>query len=381
LLSLTKIKQIIEFMKNLYLLLIAAIFIPSAVFGQTNYSKKDIKKMKLEKGIYANMSTTKGDILLKLEMDKTPLTVANFVGLAEGNFKYDSITFTTPYFDGLTFHRVIANFMIQGGDPSGNGSGGPGYKFFDEFDTSLTHSGPGILSMANAGPKTNGSQFFITHKATPHLNNKHSVFGHVIKGQNIIDSIEQNDTINTVTIYRIGKPAKKFNAIDVFSTKQSEYKIVNEAKIKKEKIELAIREAEVKKMMSMSQPERIAYFKTTMSGRYPNAKQTESGLMYIVDQEGEGESPATGQTVTVHYTGYFTNGDKFDSSVDRNQPFEFPCGQKRVISGWDEGITLMAVGSKFKLILPYWLGYGETKRGPIPAYSTLIFDVELISFK
>ncbi len=352
------IKKIL-FMKIYSLLLLSVFMMSSVSFSQTRYTKKDIKKLKLEEGIYANMSTNRGDILLFLEKDKTPMTVASFVGLAEGDFKNDTLEFKTPYFDGILFHRVIANFMIQGGDPTGTGSGGPGYKFYDEFDTSLTHSGPGILSMANAGPTTNGSQFFITHKATPHLNNKHSVFGHVMFGQEVVDAIKQNDTIQSVKIYRIGKTAKKFNASTVFKSTIEE---IDNAR----KAELANRNED---------------FRKQLDGKYENATQTESGLMYIVEQEGDGIHPKVGNEVTVHYTGYFTNGKKFDSSVDRGQPFVFPLGKRRVIAGWDEGVALMSKGAKHKLILPYWLGYGTTQRGPIPAKSTLIFDVELLSFK
>lgn len=350
-------------------------------FAQTKYTAKDIKKMKLEKGMYANISTTRGDILLQLEMDKTPLTVANFIGLAEGNFKNDTLEFTKPYYDGLKFHRVIAKFMVQGGDPSGNGSGGPGYKFYDEFDTSLTHKEPGILSMANAGPNTNGSQFFITHVATPHLNGKHSVFGHVIQGQNVIDAVKQNDTIQSIKIYRIGKTAKKFNATEVFATKSAQYKKEVEEKKKKEEADKLAQADEIKKMQSMTQAERITYFKEKMIKIYPNAVQTESGLMYVVEKEGVGEKPKTGQDVTVHYTGYFLDGRTFDSSVQRG-PFSFACGQKRVIAGWDEAITMMSPGAKYKLLIPYWLAYGERGHpAGIPPYESLVFDVELISFK
>ena len=158
--------QKINGMKKIGLTLFAAFALISGI-AQTTYSKKDIKKMKLDKGIYALMSTNKGDILIKLKYEKTPMTVANFVGLAEGNFKNDTLSFTKPFYDGLKFHRVIADFMIQGGDPLGNGQGGPGYKFYDETSKDIKHDGPGVLSMANSGTNTNGSQFFITHKATP----------------------------------------------------------------------------------------------------------------------------------------------------------------------------------------------------------------------
>ena len=174
------------------------------------------KKPKLPDGLYANIITSKGEILLKLEMDSTPLTVANFVGLAEGKIKNTFRAPGKPYYDSLKFHRVLADFMIQGGDPLGNGSGGPGYMFKDEFRVTLKHTGPGILSMANRGPTTNGSQFFITHKKTQWLDGKHTVFGHVVKGQDVVNAIVQNDLIISVKIIRKGKKAKKFNAPKVF---------------------------------------------------------------------------------------------------------------------------------------------------------------------
>lgn len=339
--------------------------------GQTSYSKKDIKKMKLDKGIYALMSTNKGDILLSLAQDKTPMTVANFVGLAEGDFTNGDSVFTKPFYDGIKFHRVIADFMIQGGDPKGNGQGGPGYSFPDEFDKDLKHEGPGILSMANSGPSTNGSQFFITHKSTPWLNGKHTVFGKVIKGMDVVNAIAQNDEITKLTIYRFGKEAKKFDATEVFKREL----------VAKEAIEKAKKERQAK-LLAMSQEEKNADFKARVLAKYPTAVQTESGLMYVVEKTGTGESPmANGTKVKVHYSGYYLeNGDKFDSSVDRGSPFEFNCGQGRVIAGWDEGIPLMNKGAKYKLIIPYWLGYGANGGGPIPAFSDLLFDVELLDY-
>jgi len=336
------------------------------VQAQDRIDKKAVKKMKLDKGVYAVMSTNKGDILLKLEHLKTPMTVANFVGLSEGNFINDTIEFSKPFYDGLVFHRVIPDFMIQGGDPDGTGQGGPGYKFYDEVETDLKHVGPGVLSMANAGPGTNGSQFFITHKATPWLNGLHTVFGNVVKGQDVVNKIATGDTIKSVMIYRFGKSAKKFNATEVFRT---QYEIEAE------------KTKELDSLRNLPIAVRIKNFQEDMIKKYPNAVSLPSGLMYVVDQKGDGKNPTAGTNVTVHYTGYLlSNGNKFDSSVDRDRPFEFPCGQRKVIPGWDEGIALMSKGSKYKLIIPYWLGYGPRANGPIPAYSDLVFDVELLNF-
>jgi peptidyl-prolyl cis-trans isomerase A (cyclophilin A) len=313
----------------------------------------------LDDGIYAKFTTSKGEILLVLEYQKTPVTVANFVGLAEGNFAYDTIVITKPYFDSLKFHRVIADFMIQGGDPLGNGMGGPGYAFPDEIDTTLKHVGPGILSMANAGPNTNGSQFFITHKSTPWLDGKHAVFGRVISGMDVVNKIKQGDMIIKVEIIRVGKKAKKFNATKVFAAGITAMK---------EKQRLAV-------------AKQNADFKTEMAKTYPNAVQTESGLMYEVTKEGNGVYPQAGETVEVHYTGYFTDGKKFDSSVDRKQTFKFILKKGQVIKGWDEGIGYISIGGTAKLIIPYWLAYGEAGRSSIPPKATLIFDVELFSSK
>ena len=353
---------------GLTLFTIAALF---ASVAQTTYSKKDIKKMKLDKGMYAVMSTNKGDILLQLEFEKAPMTVANFVGLAEGDFANAEKVFDKPFYNGLKFHRVIPNFMIQGGDPDGNGQGGPGYSFFDEIHKDLKHDGPGILSMANSGPSTNGSQFFITHKATPWLDGKHSVFGKVLQGQNVVDTIAQYDSIVNITIYRFGKGAKKFNANEVFKKEYAAIEIIE--KEKKERLA---------KMLAMTQEEKNADFKKRVLEKYPTAVQTNSGLMYVVEKTGTGEPPsANGTKVQVHYTGYFLeDGGKFDSSVDRGTPFAFNCGQKRVIAGWDEGVPLMNKGAKYKLIIPYWLGYGPNGGGPIPPYADLLFDVELLDY-
>lgn len=310
----------------------------------------------MQDGIYAKFNTNKGVILVKLTHDKTPGTVGNFIGLAEGNLENDVKPQGKPYYDGLKFHRVISDFMIQGGCPLGSGVGGPGYQFDDEFHPELRHDTPGVLSMANAGPGTNGSQFFITHVETPWLDNKHTVFGHVVEGQDIVDAIQQDDVIESLEIVRVGDEAQKWNAIEAFRTFEGS----------REK-----RIAEQKRQAEEAMEKLAAGF-----------DKTESGLRYKMIQKGNGKKAEKGKTVSVHYTGSLENGMVFDSSYKRKQPIEFPLGKGHVIEGWDEGIALLQVGDKARFVIPSHLGYGSRGAGGvIPPDATLIFDVELMDVK
>lgn len=344
-------------MKKLLLLISAASLLN---FGAAAQKKQKLDKMDKEflskqaDGMYAKMETSKGNIYLMLEFMKTPMTVGNFVGLAEGGIKNTAKKEGVPYYDSLEFHRVIPNFMIQGGCPLGTGTGDPGYKFIDEIDTSLKHTGPGILSMANAGPGTNGSQFFITHVATPWLDGKHTVFGHVIEGQDVVNKIVAGDKIKHLVILRKGKDAEKFDAPKVFMSEQANAGAKAAEKAK------AAQEAQNK----------------ILNEKFGNAKTTASGLRYIIEKEGTGATPNATSNVTVHYTGVFMDGTKFDSSVDRGQPATF--GLNQVITGWTEGVQLMKEGGKIKLICPPNLAYGEAGRPGIPPSSWLVFDIELI---
>ncbi|MDF3027834.1 MAG: peptidyl-prolyl cis-trans isomerase cyclophilin type [Fluviicola sp.] len=332
-------------------------------------------------GIYAAFVTTKGNIIVKLEADKTPMTVANFVGLAEGNLTlFDSVKITKPFYDGLKFHRVIKDFMIQGGDPQGTGMGGPGYKFFDETRPDLTHSGPGILSMANSGPATNGSQFFITHKETPWLNGKHTVFGHVVQGQDVVNKIEANDVMTKVVIIRNGKAYKSWNATEKF--KSSYAKVQAEQEVKKaEQAKLdAIEKDRIAKCAAMSEAEYRVYLLNEIRKKYPNAQQTESGLVYVIQTEGNGTRANKGDNVSTHYTGTFLNGTKFDSSRDRNQPLDFTHNVGQMIAGYDEAISILSKGGRGIFVIPYFKAYGAAGRpGGIPPYSDLVFDIELLN--
>ncbi|MEL6916162.1 MAG: peptidylprolyl isomerase [Bacteroidota bacterium] len=310
----------------------------------------------MQEGIYAKFNTSKGEILVKLTYDKTPGTVGNFVALAEGNLENKIKPQGTPYYNGLNFHRVIPDFMIQGGCPQGTGTGDPGYKFDDEFHPELTHSGPGVLSMANAGPGTNGSQFFITHVATPWLDNKHTVFGHVENGQEVVDTIAQGDALESLEIIRVGDDAEAWNAIDAFKTFESS----------KEK-----RLAE-EKARAIAELEKVA----------AGFDETASGLRYKIIQKGDGPKAEKGKTVSVHYEGALINGQVFDSSYKRNEPIDFQLGVGQVISGWDEGIGLLQVGDKARFVIPSDLAYGSAGAGGvIPPDAILIFDVELMGIK
>ena len=308
----------------------------------------------MQNGIYAKITTTKGVILLRLTYEKTPATVGNFVALAEGKMKNSQKPLGTPYYDGLTFHRVIPNFMIQGGCPLGTGTGDPGYRFDDEFHPELKHNKPGVISMANAGPGTNGSQFFITHVATPWLDNKHTVFGEVVEGQEVVDAIAQGDKIEKVEIVRVGEEAEKWDALKAFND-------FNEAK--------ATRLAEEKRKAEEAFTKEVVGF-----------EKTKSGLYYQITHNGNGKKAEAGQKVAVHYTGMLLDKTVFDSSYRRKEPLQFTVGVGQVIAGWDEGILLLHEGDKARLVIPSELAYGSRGAGGvIPPNAPLIFDVELVS--
>lgn len=307
----------------------------------------------MKEGIYAKIKTNQGDILLTLHYKKTPGTVANFVGLSEGKIDNSFKSKNEPFYDGIKFHRVIPDFMIQTGCPQGTGMGDPGYKFDDEFHPDLKHDKPGVLSMANSGKATNGSQFFITHVPTQWLDNKHTVFGEVIEGQNVVVKIKQDDQINSIEIIREGSEANSWNALEVF----------NEFKSQKEK--------EISEIMQKN--------KQMIEEVSKGYLETDSGLRYTVLSKGNGDSPNKGDLVKVHYKGQLLDETVFDSSYKRNEPIEFKVGIGQVIPGWDEGIMLLKKGDKARFVIPSNLAYGESGAGGvIPPNSTLIFEIELL---
>ena len=305
-------------------------------------------------GLFATISTSKGEIKIELEFEKTPGTVGNFVGLSLGLISNSIKPLGEAYYNGLKFHRVINDFMIQAGCPLGTGTGDPGYKFDDEFHNELKHDRPGVISMANAGPSTNGSQFFITHLETPWLDNKHTVFGNVIDGMDVVNSISQNDEIISVKINAVGDKAKAFDAAKAFE----DFNKSKADRIKKEK------ENELKMLKDLSK----------------GFSKTSSGLLYKFEKENNSHKPSNGNKVKVHYKGMLLDGTVFDSSFKRNQPIEFTLGVGQVIKGWDEGISLLGIGDKASFIIPSDLAYGASGAGGvIPPNATLVFEVELIS--
>ena len=347
--------------KFICILLCASILIS---MGGCSPMSESMKAIEGKDGVFAIMETSQGDIVLELHYKQTPLTVTNFVGLAEGKL---TAAKGKPFYDGLKFHRVISkangdgqDFMIQGGDPAGNGTGGPGYKFPDEFVDELRHTGPGILSMANAGPGTNGSQFFITHVATPWLDGKHTVFGKVVAGQDIVNKTKQGDLIKKVTIVRQGEDAKNFTATqEDFDNRLVELKEKNR-KAKEEAFKKTIEMVEKK---------------------FAGSTKTPDGIYYTITKEGNGEKIGGRKTVTVKYKGYLMNDQVFDSS-DFHEPLEFITAGGQMIPGFDMMVQDMKLNEKRTIVLPPDLAYGEAGAGGvIPGNAYIAFDVEVIKVK
>lgn len=313
--------------------------------------------------------TSKGIIKVGLEFAKCPMTVANFVSLVEGTAANKNGKIGKPFYDGLTFHRVVKDFMIQGGDPYGDGTGNTGYLFPDEINSDLRHDGPGILSMANSGPNTNSCQFFITHVKTDFLDGKHTVFGKVIEGQKIVDSIAIGDKIDSIRILRNSVEAKSFDANKVFNSQKE---------ILKQKL-LSEQQSKFGEQQSTST---YRDFEIFVKKAYPNAVKTPSGLYYYKTTTTEEAQAMPGSVVKVHYRGSLISGKVFDESYSRKEPLQFPLGAGKVIPGWDEGIALLRKGEKATLIIPSYLAYGSQGiQGVIEPNSALIFDVQLVDFE
>ena len=366
-----------------FIALLSAMF----VFFSCNSQKKAYKD--LGDGLFADIETTQGNIIVKLNYKETPVTVANFVTLAEGKNTFVKAEYKgKPFYNGTIFHRVIKDFMIQGGDPTGTGMGEPGYRFEDEIVPTLKHDKKGILSMANAGPATNGSQFFITQVPTPHLDGRHTVFGETVKGLEVIDAIANTKTvmndkpekdikINKITIIANGKDAKNFNAVKVF---EDYFKEINKRE----------REKEAKTKAAS------AKFLEEVKVQEPQAKALPSGVKIFKLVDGKGKQPNHTQQVMVNYAGYLKNGTLFDSNVKEieeaygkydslreqqggYQAFPMPYNTSaQLIPGFRDALLTMKVGDKIRVFIPAALGYGERGAGDvIPPNSDLIFDIEI----
>lgn len=343
----------------------------------------------LKDGLYAEIETSKGNIIVELNYKKAPITVANFVTLAEGknNFVTPDLK-GKPFFDGLLFHRVISNFMIQTGDPIGTGSGDAGYKFRDEF-TDLKHDKPGVLSMANSGPNTNSSQFFITHVETPWLDGKHSVFGQVVEGQDVVNAIVQGDMMNSVTIIRKGEDVKKFDAVKVFND-YFKKEVENQKK-------QALIDAENKRIYDQKykavKEQKAMYFNQLKE----SATKTNSGFKFKILKATNGNKPKDGAMIYMNYSGFLEDGTLFDTSdpeiakqfgmFDEQRAVQngysslpYQMGSNKLIPGFVEGVNKLKFGEKAVFFIPSNLGYGEQGAGDVvPPNANLIFEVELLN--
>tara|TARA_B100000963_G_C22615753_1_gene667256 strand:+ start:1326 stop:2459 length:1134 start_codon:yes stop_codon:yes gene_type:complete len=355
----------------------------------------DNKSKDLEDGLYAEFKTSMGTMLIKLTYEKTPVTVANFVALAEGNHpKVDNDFKGKKFYNGIIFHRVIDKFMIQGGDPKGDGTGGPGYRFLDEIDSNLRHDKPGVLSMANSGPGSNGSQFFITEVPTPHLDGKHTVFGHVVKGIEIQDAISNVETalanrpvndviINEVNIIKVGKKAKKFDAVTTWNEMEPKLFSMQEEKNR----------AKIEKMESLAKIER------EKNSRYRNkAKKLMSGVEVHFINKVDGIKPVEGDQIFFYYEGYLAisgalfgtnrkeimiNYDMYSEDEENKgwyKPSKITYSENmQLIEGFNEVLKMMNVGDKVYAFIPSELGYKDRAMGSrIPANSDLEFIIELV---
>lgn len=342
------------------LLLSFAMCCVTIMYGGCNPMEKSIKSIQGKDGVFAVMETSRGNIVLELYYKDTPLTVVNFVGLAEGTLDAAK---GKPFYDGLTFHRVISkgngddqDFMIQGGDPRGNGTGGPGYSFPDEIVDKYAFTSGGLLAMANSGANTNGSQFFITIVPTPWLTGKHTIFGKVLEGQDIVNKTKQGDAIKKITIVRNGEEAKKFTA------SQSDFNKLS---------------ADALKAAAARKEAAFADQIKTIEKNFANFEKNADGIYYKIKKAGSGEKTGKGKKVSVDYKGYLIDGRVFDSSEGR-APLSFTTAAGQMIPGFDAMVQDMKKGESRTIVIPPDLAYGERGYpGVIPENAYIAFDITL----
>ena len=334
-------------------LLIGAVLVIAALAGACSTPRPD-----LEDGLYAQILTNRGGIIVRLEPEKAPLTVMNFVGLAEGVLE-NTHTDGEPFYDGLTFHRVEPDFVVQGGDPAGNGSGGPGYRFPTETHPDLRHDQPGVVAMANSGPDTNGSQFYITMAATPHLDGGYNVFGEVVQGMDVVTSLEVGDRMREVNILRYGAEASEYEA-----TQQQFDRLVERVYEAREQEAARRREEALEAARE----------------RWPGLTQYEdTNLLLATLEEGSGTEPREGDTVRVHIVFSLLDGTQLDSTVDRGEPEEYTYLSDRIIPGLELAVGTLTTGERLVAVVPPELAFGEAGLPPaVPPNSYVVFELERI---
>ena len=341
-------------MKKIFTIFLLACAVLSSGCAQSK--GKAMEAINGKDGVFAVISVTKGDIVVELFYKDAPLTVTNFVGLAEGTLDAAK---GKKYYDGLKFHRVISDFMIQGGDPQGTGTGGPGYQFPDEPVENLVFDKPGKLAMANAGPGTNGSQFFITHVPTEWLNYKHTIFGEVVTGQDVVNKTEQGDVIKSVKIIRQGAEAEKFTA------KQTDFD----------------------KLLPQAQKQASEFVNPVLKKMTADCEKTSNGIYFKVLSKGSGKKVGLGKKVTVEYKGYSVAGDSFDASKkfhpQGHEPLDFVTGAGNMIKGFDQMVADMEIGETRKIVIPPELAYGPRgiPQAGISGTDYICFDVYVVSVK
>ncbi|WP_397363243.1 peptidylprolyl isomerase [Olleya sp. R77988] len=370
----------------------------------------------VEDGIYAEFVTNKGTMVAKLFYDKVPVTVANFVGLAEGTHPKlaDSLK-GKPFYNGIIFHRVMNKFMIQGGDPTGTGMGSAGFKFYSEFDSTLSHDKPGILSMANSGRfDTNGSQFFITEVPKKNLDafnadgslkdcnrprtSCHAVFGELVLGLDVQDTISNvpvkgtkpvdNVIIEKLNIIRKGKDAKAFDAAKVFTEQEP---------LLPQKIEDIKQKA--MEALKMKSKEAASKFLKDNADRKGEVKEFSTGMVMILDKKANAITPKASDRVLIDCTGYLENGKffwttlaedakkagQYNEDADKQgayKPFGMPYNESAtLVPGFREAMLNMNIGDKARIFVPSFLGYGASGNGPIPPNANIIFDLEVVGFE
>lgn len=312
---------------------------------------------KLPRGLYASIETAKGTITVSLAYEQAPLAVANFVGLAEGTLATHA---GERFYDGLTFHRVEPGFVVQGGDPAGDGSGGPGYTFPDEFDPAIRHDAPGVVALANYGPDTNGCQFYITLAPAPALDDSYTAFGRVVAGMDVVEKLNQGDAMTKVTILRLGAAAKAFDA-----SQEAWDRYYGVA-------------AEGSKARARAARDRTTAALLTV---WPGLEARPDGMLSEVLKEGSGPTPPRGAIVKVAYKGMLPNGQVFDQSILHGGPFEFELGTGQVITGWDRIAAEMKKGEKRLVAFPPEYAYGsQGVPGLIPPNSFIVFEIELTDY-